>query len=173
MRPVSDWSLRAAAKACAACRAAFPGGATIVSGLRREAQGFVRDDFCEGCFPDASGFASRWHTRIPVPPPSRPRLDPAAVYEFFRNLEGDAPSERAFRYVLALYLVRRKVLRLEGAARGALKLAEAKGDRRFRIPEEPMTPERIQETFGMLQRVLAAPGAAGAPIEVEAMPPPA
>ncbi|MEK7269469.1 MAG: hypothetical protein AAB215_00855 [Planctomycetota bacterium] len=156
---MTAWDLKAPAKGCAKCGRPFPGGATIVSGLRLVPEGCIREDFCEPCFTEGEGHATRWHTRIPMPPPKKPRLDPNAVHEFFRNLEGDGDREQAFRYVLALYLVRKRILRLEGARRRILSLSEAKGEGRYRIPEVELTAERVSEIFDWLQQVLIAPAA--------------
>lgn len=72
----------------------------------------IRKDAWTGPPPDAFSY---WLTRMPeAGPPKKPVLDDEMLWNCFQRLPENAePKQAAFRYVLALLLMRRKKLRFE------------------------------------------------------------
>ncbi len=131
---------------------------------------FQRHDFCLGCWsPDPAAYFSFWKTRVPEPPPARPRgprlVDPARLMELFEHLaDADDPPARRFRYVLALVLMRKKRLRLvEGRRlRGGgeqLTLREVGTGRRHVVLCPTLSEEEIRSVTDRLGAVLDMPEA--------------
>lgn len=93
-----------------------------------DSDAFDRADFSleawrDGARPEASRvvFAS-WQAAAPVPGKKADALISAdGLFDLFEQLEGtDDPKRRAFRYVLALQLMRKRRLEYVGAAEGQL-----------------------------------------------------
>jgi len=117
----TEWELPRRAEACAACGRSFEVGETFVACLYSSAGNFERRDFCVNC-PSARDPAAlaRWRTRRPAPAAGVPRSwDRESIFALFQRLADDGRAEaRQLRFVLALLLWRKKVLRFERAARG-------------------------------------------------------
>jgi hypothetical protein len=98
---------------------------------------FVRVDFCQGCWeggrrpeqlaPEALGLAeagsaarlsmfSFWKTVVPLPQQKKKLLvDDTVLADVFQRMEGKSePQEVRFRFVLALILMRKRLLKYEG-----------------------------------------------------------
>ena len=110
-----DWDISKSSPACTACNKAFAENQEIVSALYDEKEGFIRRDFCMTCAPaknngDVIGF---WQTRIPPrDAPARPFVDNDIILDIFRRLDGHRDTtKRNFRYVLSLFLMRKKALK--------------------------------------------------------------
>jgi hypothetical protein len=87
--------------------------------LFESAQGYERRDYCANCRPPDEPFAiGSWRTRRPVPAVKRAAtFDREALQGFFEQLEdADAPEKLRLRFVLALLLWRKKVLKFDHSA---------------------------------------------------------
>lgn len=136
-----EWKIAKSTRTCVACTGAIlpsdAGTACLYEAPapegEKEAAGYVRKDFCAACA--AKGLEpplARW-TFKPSPPPEKPfRADLDALREFYAHLAGkEGVPDRILRYLLALYLVRKRRLRLERTDRGpegeTLWVSPAKG----------------------------------------------
>ena len=76
---------------------------------------FVRRDYCPDCAPQTSELIfSSWRTRVPTPRDAdKPvRVDTRVVHELFQRLaEREDEDEAGYVYFLALYLMRKRVLK--------------------------------------------------------------
>ncbi|MFM9996570.1 MAG: hypothetical protein ACKVU4_12315 [Phycisphaerales bacterium] len=105
-----------------------------------------------------------WRAVMPEPNASgRTIIDDEALADLFEQSldEGgggdDDPSRASFRFVLALLLVRRKLLKPAGSSEGALVLRWARdGDRAtpFEVPDPGMDGARIAQAAERLSAVL-------------------
>lgn len=111
-----EWQMPRRGEACSACRAAFEPGTAFNAYLYETSAGYERRDFCLICSPPAEpepiGF---WRTRRPQPTARKVApFDREAVFAFFQRLSSpDTPERVQFRFVLALLLWRKKVLKFD------------------------------------------------------------
>lgn len=125
--------------------------------------GYDRADRCPECPPPLGHTPlASWRTQRPAPTGKpKPTFDAVAVYEFFSRLdpEGD-PRKVQFRFLLALVLWRKRVLKLDGAS------ADADGRERWRfaVPRSAVTHEverpdldeaQLDELSAPLEQLLA------------------
>jgi hypothetical protein len=111
-----EWNITKSQRRCTQCEAAFAEGAAYTSALYEEQLSFVRRDFCPKCWdalPDRSGVFSFWRTRVPKRDEERKLfVDDSVVLDFFRRLgSGEDEKRLNFRYILALLLMRKKLLK--------------------------------------------------------------
>ncbi len=124
----------------------------------QEPSPFIRVDFCEACWakgrrpenvpPESIGLDpaakltmfSYWRTTVPEPQQKKKLLvDDSVLMDVFQRMEGKTePQEIRFRFVLALILMRKRLLKYEG-----MEETHAAAD-----PTAPKTPE----TWRMLPR---------------------
>jgi hypothetical protein len=124
--------------ACTATARPFAPGETFYSALVRGAAGLERIDWCAAAWtgPPADAVCW-WRSAYPAAEAAGPALAPVEVLlDVLEDLD-DRPEEAALRYLLALQLVRRRVLRIVDAAGSAvagaeLVLACRKRDREYR-----------------------------------------
>ena len=119
MSAVETWRISRGKAACCACGKEFQPNQGLFSALREEGEEFLRHDFCPSCWPaqQEASFFCHWRTRR-AQPEQRHALDTGLMLEFFDRLEGaDAANKKVFRFVVALYLMRRKELKLLGPER--------------------------------------------------------
>ena len=147
-----DWKLARGAPACCRCGSEFPDGQAFFSALSEQQGDFARQDFCLACWQEAkhSAFFCFWKTRRSTQD-RRPRVELDAVFQFFDNLRGaDRPDRKEMRFVLALYLARRRALRLVGVSREdgreLLEFRRPRADESFLVENPHLTEEQINAT---------------------------
>jgi hypothetical protein len=107
------------------------------------------------------GALACWKSRVPAPDARRPRMAPNEVLlELFVGLEG-VPEKEDMRLVMALLLVRRRVLRLEGrekddVGRDVLVLHSPRDEATYRVADCVPTEARAKEIQDELSRLLFA-----------------
>jgi hypothetical protein len=104
-------------EACAGCHRHFAVGERFAVHLYEAADGYERREFCEQCPPPPQPEpVAAWQTRRPAPAAKRTAtFDRETIFGIFERLENaDQPAQVQLRFVLALLLWRKKVLRLEG-----------------------------------------------------------
>lgn len=112
---------------CIACGETIAPGEEIVALARADEEELLRQDYHPACWeglgenrpdndPDVLGV---WRTHVPRPEEKKKLLvDNSLILNFFERLDGtDKPSRINFRYVLALILMRKKILVYEGMSR--------------------------------------------------------
>ena len=86
-------------------------------------------------------------------------VDTELMLEFFDRLKGGATEQkRVFRFVLALYLMRRKELKLLeiGHHGGGLVFERRRSGEKVEVADPSLTEEQIQEAAVQLSRLLSA-----------------
>ncbi len=108
---------------CCACEQQLQPDQEFAATVRQIEDGFARQDFCLNCWadeladePDVIGV---WRSRIPLPKEKKKLLvDDGVLVNFFQRLaDTDQPAKLSFRYVLALILMRKKLLKYDGMDR--------------------------------------------------------
>lgn len=153
------WRIARRSRTCAQSGAAIPQGEAFFSALVETDDDFNRLDFSSPAWPevDKSGFFSYWKNKASGDAGGEKRqpVDYERLLAFFDSLENaEEPGKRLFRYVLALVLVRRRLLRLDEALKtpegDCLVVHDRRGDRTLRI----ITPEAGKEQLAAVQERL-------------------
>jgi hypothetical protein len=114
-----EWEMPRRGERCAGCQSEFGPGDVIQAYLFESPKGYERRDYCVKCRPPDEPFAiGSWKTRRPQPAARKAQqFDREAIQRFFEQLEdADTPEKRQLRFVLALLLWRKKVLKFERSA---------------------------------------------------------
>lgn len=112
----NEWEMPRRGEACAACQREFLPGESMQAYLFESPEGYERRDYCATCRPADEPFAvGSWKTRRPEPAaPKLPQFDLEALQRFFEQLDdAETAAKQQLRFVLALLLWRKKVLRFD------------------------------------------------------------
>jgi len=112
-----DYNIRKTSGQCSLCDKRLDPGTEFTATVTEEFEELVRRDFCDDCrarLDDIDGGAVLcvWRTVVPQPEERKKLLvsDGLLVNLFERLGEADDPAKMKFRYVLALILMRKKLL---------------------------------------------------------------
>lgn len=162
MSVFETWRITRSKALCCACGKGFSPSQSLFSALRDEGEDFARQDFCSPCWDgqQTDAFFCHWKTRR-AEPEQKQVLDSELMLDFFDRLEGaQGENKKAFRFVVALYLMRRKELKLLGAERlndREMLAFERRGSGRKTLVETPdLSEEQLQEAAAQLSRLLNA-----------------
>lgn len=164
-----EWNMPRPAHTCAADQHSFAPGESFRTYLFAVASGYERRDYCLDCHPpDAEAAIGAWVTRRPVDAGRRPQpIDREALLEFFRRLGDVTDAARIeFRFILALYLWRKKALRYVAGDDGdTWYFANPRSDETFCVLRPQLDDDRVELLSRQLEGLLT--GAAEPP---EALP---
>jgi len=154
------WQVKGSQKSCSSCGSQFEENQTFYSALSEEEGQFRRDDFCPACWERArgEGFFCFWKTRH-QPPQAEVKVETDVLMDLFWRLQDpQTPKDKAFRFVLALYLCRRRALKLAGNRHrnGSETLLLRSGGQEELIPvENPQLDEaQIEQVTTQLKELL-------------------
>ena len=158
----TDWQMPRRNEACTGCRRAFEVGQPLQAFLYESRAGYERRDYCLDCPPPdqpvALGF---WKTRRPAPPTRKTQpFDREAIYALFQQLEDDEEPEKIrLRFVLALLLWRKKVLKFErsepAGGQEIWQFSVPRTDETHRVPRPALDEDQIERLSTQLEQVLA------------------
>jgi hypothetical protein len=167
---------------CAHCDQAFEVGETFQGFLYEGDETYERRDFHLACpVPVEPRPVAGWRTKRPEPttPKAQP-FDREAIFNFFLRLENpETPHQLQFRFVLALLLWRKKVLKLVGTAeddgREYWEFHNVQGELTHQVERPALDEEQLEALSRQLEELLADTGAAltAAELDPEAAPTPA
>lgn len=115
-----EYNISKASGLCRKCGAQFKPGQEFVATLKETADDFVREDYCPACGPEGAAASPEimgvWRSRVPQPQEKKKLfVDNELLMNFFQRLDGaEEPAKVGFRYVLALVLMRKKLLVYDG-----------------------------------------------------------
>jgi len=158
----TDWDIRKGDKHCERCQKEFREEEEYFAGLYDENRQFVRRDFCLTCWEavEKPSLYSFWRTRVPKKEEKAKLLvDDDIILNFFFRLENEQDQlKKNFRYVLALLLMRKKILKFKDVRRGeggeALVLRQPKEGREFVVYNPQLTEEQIQKVTEEVGQIL-------------------
>ena len=116
----NDWRVGRPNETCCACSREFEIDEYYFSALFEKGADFERRDFCTSCWErERPAPFSFWRTRRPRPEEKRKLLvDDDVILNFFLRLEGaDEPERVNLRYIVALILMRKRILKFETAGK--------------------------------------------------------
>ena len=116
-----EWNISKNSKRCLSCDRGFDENDEFFSALFDRGDAFIRNDFCPDCWDacDKETVYSFWRSKVSEnkePPKTKINID--AIFDLFLKLEnaGDEDiAKRNLRFVLALYLMRKKILKLKSS----------------------------------------------------------
>lgn len=158
-----DWEIGKGSRTCSVTGRELAVGETYYSALLEGNETFTRVDFSpeawEAC--DTSKFFSCWRTKVHPPEEEKKKrlvIDVEAFYTFFTSLESaDEPHRKLFRYLVALLLVRKRQLRLDGTEKAPdgeyLVLFDRRADAEVRVFSPTVTDEQIQEAQNAINQI--------------------
>lgn len=159
-----DYEIQRCSRRCVVTERELKDGETCYSVLVPEGSAVVRRDISREAWSgppeNAIGW---WQTTIVDPNAGRLQWAPGDVMlHYFERLLAD-PAAADARYVLALLLVRRRVLRVEGTetsetGQEVLQLYCSKNETQYRVEEIMPTPERAAEIQQQLAELLQTHG---------------
>ncbi len=147
-----DYQIQPSTRRCSATGRDLKPGERYFSVLLDEDGRFVRRDYsAEAWQGPPPGAFSFWVGKIPVgEAKKRPPIDDELLLDCFTRLDGEMESGRvSFRFVLALLLMRRKRLRLEGSVtedgQELLLMRCTRSGARHRVVNPQLTDEQIAD----------------------------
>jgi hypothetical protein len=159
-----DYEVQRNTRRCATTGRELNVGETCYSALTAEGATIVRRDYsAEAWTGPPDGAIGWWKSTIVDPHAGRLSWAPSDVMlNYFERLLEDPTAEDA-RYVLALLLVRRRVLRVESheqdaTGRDVLVLHCARNEADYRVAEVTPTPERVAAIQQQLAELLQKHG---------------
>jgi hypothetical protein len=167
-----DWNIRSRAEACDATGKPFEEGEIFYTALFREEDGFRRNDLCEEAWttrsadPAAPAAFSSWRSKFepPAPPPPEPLPRDDAEGILRRLLESNDPSHVNTRYLLAVMLERKRILRPQPSVeKGMLVYEHARTGETFLIVDPELSLSdlvAVQEEVSALLLGLSSPSPA-------------
>ncbi len=172
MALLESWHLRSRGRECAATQRPFVPGETIVTAIfpDPESSGYLRRDFCLEAWQnrlgtDAPPFSS-WRTVYAPPGGDKPQQaqkeDPEDILR--RLVEEDEDHTENTRYILAVMLERRKLLRetdTQGTPTGILRIYENRKSGEVYIVKDPNVA--LSEVDALQQEVILLLESGGRP----------
>ena len=140
-----DYRLRPLAAVCAVSGETLEPGSECVSALIDEEGHFTRCDIAAAHWTEPpENCVGYWRSTVPQPQAKAKTLDAETLMERFEQLaEEDAPHQGPLVYVMALWLMRRRRLRLTGSEQiegvDRLVLSGSGGEGPFTIREEQLS----------------------------------
>ena len=112
-----EYDISKTSGSCCRCGSEIAPGEALVATLCETDVDFVRVDYCPACWESAAENAADsilgvWRTRVPTPRQKRKLfVDDEVLVSFFERLaDATEPAKVNFRFVLALVLMRKKLL---------------------------------------------------------------
>ena len=135
---MTDYELQPRSLHCAQTGRELKAGEFYYSVLRESPDGFVRVDYCADAWTGPpEGTVGFWRSKVPADSAKQRTqlVDDSVVLEFFHRLDGEQEAYKVnFRYILALLLLRRKLLKPAGV--------ERQDDREILLLRSPCTGEQ-------------------------------
>lgn len=159
-----DFDVQRCSRRCAKTEREFQPGEEFYSVLMAEGSESVRRDYCaeawEGPPEDAIGW---WKCQMPEANAKKKHMAPNDVLlDYFQRLEG-LPDKQDVRYVMALLMIRRRILRLEDterddADREIMILFCPRNETEYRVHSVLLTEARANEIQDELVALLYTDG---------------
>ena len=120
--------------------------------------GTTRLDFSEeGWDGPPKGTIGQWTCRVPEVQKDKPKvIDPDAMLGYFEQIiEEPNPAQEKMAYVLALFLLQRRRLKLDGSRSDGeieyLQLSGSRGDGPYEVRDQQLTEEEIKRLQAEVQ----------------------
>lgn len=159
----SDWEIKSRGHVCSRTGREFAEGEFFYTLLYREGEGFRREDLCEEAWNERNDNLqpfSFWRSKYepPAPPPPEPMAKDDAEGLLRRLVQEQNPAQSKARYILALMLERKKLLRpMESNDDDVLVYEHVQSGEIFVIPNPRLSLEQIPEVQREVGELLSGP----------------
>lgn len=169
----TDWDIQSRASACTTCREPFTDKQTYHTLLGMTAAGYQRRDLCTECYLKVmrEGVLSYWQGEYKMPPPPPPEpIEKNDAESLLRKLvESTDPNHAAARYILAVMLERKRVLKHrdtthEADGKELLVYEHAQTGESFTIPDPKLRLDQLVEIQQQVADLLGPQGGGAAPV---------
>ena len=161
-----DWEIRKRSDTCTRTQRPFREGEIFYTAIFREGDGFRREDVAEEVWtdqPDSETPLAFWRSsfELPPPPPPEPLAKQDAESILRKLIEENSETTKNARYILALMLERKRILKpMESADSDVLIYERAQTGETFLIPNPRLglaqVPEIQREVSALLGLQLGA-----------------
>ena len=158
-----DWHFKPIGKTCAATgRELEPGAVCHSVVVERDGQVLRLDYSSEGWNGPPDDAVGHWQCLVPQPAMNKTQvLDPEALFRCFEQMSEDAnPAHDKLRYVLALLLLQKRRLSLDGSQRDGeieyLELTGSGGEGPYLVRDQQLSDDEIEQLQRDLNAQLAA-----------------
>ena len=162
-----DYNISRTLGQCTGCEKALAPGEAFVATVRSGPEELLREDYCTDCWPakgpsdDAADMLGTWRSRMAKAQEKKKRfVDDELLINFFERLEGAEDAGKIqFRFVLALLLMRKKILVYDRSAKGDdgqdVWTMHFKGaEQTYQVIDPHMDEEKISEVSQQLGQIL-------------------
>ncbi|HUT58607.1 MAG TPA: hypothetical protein VNA25_12250 [Phycisphaerae bacterium] len=166
-RPLArEYNIAKTSGLCGKCGRELTPGEEFIAVLIEPGEELQRQDFCGACWDqrpgaDDPGVLGEWRSRVPdARQKKRLFVDDEILIDFFQRLEGaDEPARVSFRFVLALILMRKKLLVYDKAdklpdGRDVWSMHLRGGEQTFSVIDPHMDEQRIADVSQRLGEIL-------------------
>ena len=159
---MTEYEIRPSTLCCARTGRELKPGEFYYSVLSETPEGFTRTDYAlEAWTGPPDGIIGFWRSRVSESSSKRrfQPIDDSVIVQFFERLAGEEDSyKQNFRYILALLLMRRKILKLSEVARDAegetLILRVAATGEEHRVSNPGLTEEQLVAVQAEVEKIL-------------------
>ena len=164
---MTEWDIQLRANACTGCQQAFADKQAYHTLLALTPAGYSRLDLCGVCFQAAerSGVLSYWQGefKMPTPPPPEPIQKENAETLLRKLVESTDPNHAAARYILAVMLERKKLLKhrdtvTDPQGNELLIYEHAQSGESFTVPDPHLRLDQLAEVQEHVAELLAPSG---------------
>lgn len=155
-----DWEIRKRSDTCTATQRPFQEGEFFYTAIFREGGGFRREDLSEEAWAARAEEAppfSFWRSKfeMPPPPPPEPLAKQDAESILRRLIEENADSSKNARFILALMLERKRLLKpMDSADPDVLVYERVQTGETFLIPNPHLTLAQVPEVQAEVSTLL-------------------
>lgn len=156
-----DYRFKTISNVCAGTGKPLVPGTMCYSVLIEDDGDFERQDFSEAGWtglPD--GATGCWKCQVPYPEKREAaNMDPEALLQYFEQIvEENNPAQSKIVYVLALYLLQKRRLKLDGSTVvdgvGVLQLIGSRGEGPFEIRDQQLSQDEVTALQAALNQQL-------------------
>lgn len=159
---MTEWDIQPRSDACTACQKPFADKQTYHTLLATHGPGYARRDLCADCFAgaDRDGVISYWQGQYKLPPPPAPEpIQKETAETLLRKLlESQDPAQAAARYILAVMLERKRVLRhrdtVQNGGQEVLVYEHASTGESFTLPDPHLRLDQLEEVQRQVAELL-------------------
>jgi hypothetical protein len=161
-----DYDIAKTGGTCTRCGKDLAPQQEFIATVRDLGEVLQREDYCDECWEnrdrtDSPGVLAMWRGRVPRPEEKRKLfVDDELLINFFERLaDEESETKQAFRYVLALVLMRKKLIvydRTERQDDGTeiWKMHLRGGDQTYLVIDPKMDEEKIAQVSADLGQIL-------------------